>query len=30
MLGAAKPQLMGYVDEDLARRRDEHLKTPAR
>jgi hypothetical protein len=26
MLGAAKPQLMGYVDEDLARRRDEHLK----
>jgi len=29
MLGAAKPQLMGYVDEDLARRRDEHLRTPA-
>jgi mannose-6-phosphate isomerase-like protein (cupin superfamily) len=27
MLGAAKPQLMGYVDDDLARRRDEHLKT---
>lgn len=27
MLGAAKPQLMGYVDEDLARRRDEHLRT---
>ena len=26
MLGAAKPQLMGYVDENLARRRDEHLK----
>jgi len=25
MLGASKPQLMGYVDEDLARRRDEHL-----
>src|SRR5581483_5697828 len=24
MLGASKPQLMGYVDEDLARRRDEH------
>jgi mannose-6-phosphate isomerase-like protein (cupin superfamily) len=30
MLGASKPQLMGYVDDDLARRRDEHLKTPAR
>ena len=33
MLGASKPQLMGYVDEDLARRRDEHLTTkpaPAR
>jgi mannose-6-phosphate isomerase-like protein (cupin superfamily) len=30
MLGAAKPQLMGYVDETLARRRDEHLKTPSR
>jgi mannose-6-phosphate isomerase-like protein (cupin superfamily) len=29
MLGAAKPQLMGYVDETLAQRRDEHLKTPA-
>ena len=29
MLGASKPQLMGYVDEDLARRRDEHLKSPA-
>ena len=28
MLGAAKPQLMGYVDEGLARRRDEHLRTP--
>ena len=28
MLGAAKPQLMGYVDEDLARRRDEHLRVP--
>jgi len=28
MLGAAKPQLMGYVDADLARRRDEHLRTP--
>ena len=26
MLGAAKPQLMGYVDEGLARRRDEHLR----
>ncbi|HYE91880.1 MAG TPA: hypothetical protein VEA38_12705, partial [Terriglobales bacterium] len=25
MLGAAKPQLMGYVDADLAARRDEHL-----
>jgi mannose-6-phosphate isomerase-like protein (cupin superfamily) len=29
MLGAARPQLMGYVDDDLARRRDEHLETPA-
>jgi len=28
MLGAAKPQLMGYVDADLARRRDEHLRVP--
>ena len=30
MLGASKPQLMGYVDDDLARRRDEHLRTPPR
>jgi quercetin dioxygenase-like cupin family protein len=29
MLGASKPQLMGYVDADLAQRRDEHLRTPA-
>ncbi len=29
MLGAAKPQLMGYVDKDLAGRRDEHLRTSA-
>jgi mannose-6-phosphate isomerase-like protein (cupin superfamily) len=29
MLGASKPQLMGYVDPDLAQRRDEHLKSPA-
>jgi mannose-6-phosphate isomerase-like protein (cupin superfamily) len=29
MLGASKPQLMGYVDDDLARRRDEHLKSAA-
>jgi quercetin dioxygenase-like cupin family protein len=29
MLGAPRPQLMGYVDADLARRRDEHLRTPA-
>ena len=29
MLGASKPQLMGYIDADLAQRRDEHLKTPA-
>src|SRR6266576_392931 len=28
MLGAAKPQLMGYVDEELAKRRDEHLNVP--
>jgi mannose-6-phosphate isomerase-like protein (cupin superfamily) len=26
MLGASKPQLMDYVDEALARRRDEHLR----
>jgi mannose-6-phosphate isomerase-like protein (cupin superfamily) len=26
MLGASRPQLMGYVDEELARRRDEHLR----
>jgi mannose-6-phosphate isomerase-like protein (cupin superfamily) len=30
MLGASKPQLMGYVDPDLAERRDEHLRAPAR
>ena len=29
MLGASTPQLRDYVDQDLARRRDEHLKTPA-
>jgi mannose-6-phosphate isomerase-like protein (cupin superfamily) len=29
MLGASRPALMGYVDDDLARRRDEHLKTSA-
>ena len=29
MLGAARPQLMGYTDAELARRRDEHLKAPA-
>jgi mannose-6-phosphate isomerase-like protein (cupin superfamily) len=29
MLGASRPQLMGYVDDDLARRRDEHLKPSA-
>ena len=27
--GAAKPQLMGYVDKDLAGRRDEHLRSSA-
>ena len=30
MLGASKPQLMGYVDAELAARRDEHFKSPAR
>jgi len=29
MLGAAKPQLMGYTDAELAQRRDEHLRSPA-